>query len=141
MESRQPAGNCLRGERPRLGHLRAARPPRRLAERRSAVSGKPERGSFCAMIRTIIMLTFWGIAAPFAGLVRFPAAYIMGNIRVLYALFMWGARAGVWLAGVRVETVGLDQFDPSRSYIFMTNHVSNLDPPIQIPLLPKQTSV
>jgi 1-acyl-sn-glycerol-3-phosphate acyltransferase len=47
----------------------------------------------------------------------------------------------VRLAGVRVETVGLDQFDPSRTYIFMSNHVSNLDPPILIPLIPRRTSV
>ena len=33
------------------------------------------------------------------------------------------------------------RFDHSRSYIFMTNHVSNLDPPIQIPLIPRRTSV
>lgn len=93
------------------------------------------------MIRTIIMLTFWCLAAPFAAIIGFPAAYIMGNIRVLYQLFMWGARAGVWLAGVRVALVDLDKLDFSRSYIFMSNHVSNLDPPIQIPALPKQTSV
>jgi 1-acyl-sn-glycerol-3-phosphate acyltransferase len=54
---------------------------------------------------------------------------------------MWGAWAGVWITGVRVQTIGLDQFDHSRSYIFMTNHVSNIDPPIQIPLIPKRTSV
>jgi len=93
------------------------------------------------MIRTIIMLTFWALAAPIAALIGFPASYIMGDVRVLYALFMWGARAGVWLTGVRVEKIGLDRFDPSRSYIFMTNHVSNLDPPIQIPALPRRTSV
>ena len=56
-------------------------------------------------------------------------------------LFMWGARGGVWVAGVRVEPVGLDRFDHSRSYIFMTNHISNLDPPIQVPLIPRRTSV
>jgi len=93
------------------------------------------------MIRTIIMLTFWGLAAPFAGAIGFTASYIMGDVRVLYRLFMWGAQAGVWLTGVRVATVGLDQLDRSRSYLFMTNHVSNLDPPIQMPLIPKRTSV
>jgi len=93
------------------------------------------------MIRTILMLTFWGLAAPPAAAVGFTAAYIMGDIRVLYRLFMWGARVGVWLTGVRVETVGLDQLDRSRSYLFMSNHASNLDPPIQIPLIPKRTSV
>jgi 1-acyl-sn-glycerol-3-phosphate acyltransferase len=93
------------------------------------------------MIRTIIMLTFWALAAPFAALIGFPASWIMGNVRVLYALFMWGARAGIWLAGIRVEKIGMDKLDFSRSYIFMSNHVSNLDPPIQIPALPKRTSV
>src|SRR5271167_4118500 len=93
------------------------------------------------MIRTIAMLTFWSLAAPIAALIGFPAAFIMGDVRVLYRLFMWGAWTGVWITGVRVETVGLDQFDHSRSYIFMTNHVSNLDPPIQIPLIPRRSSV
>ncbi len=93
------------------------------------------------MIRTIAMLLLWTLAAPIAGLIGFPATFIMGNVRVLYRLFMWGARAGVWVSGVRVQTVGLDRFDHARSYIFMTNHVSNLDPPIQVPLIPKRTSV
>jgi 1-acyl-sn-glycerol-3-phosphate acyltransferase len=93
------------------------------------------------MIRTILMLAFWALAAPPAAAIGFTAAYLTGDVRLLYRLFMWGARFGVWLTGVRVETVGLDQIDPSRSYIFMTNHLSNLDPPIQIPLIPRRTSV
>ncbi len=36
---------------------------------------------------------------------------------------------------------GLERLDPARNYIFMSNHVSNLDPPITIPLIPKRTSV
>jgi 1-acyl-sn-glycerol-3-phosphate acyltransferase len=93
------------------------------------------------MIRTVLMLVFWALAAPVAAIIGFSASFIMGDVRVLYRLFMWGAWAGVWITGVRVETVGLDQFDHSRSYIFMTNHVSNLDPPIQVPLIPGRTSV
>src|SRR6266581_944144 len=93
------------------------------------------------MTRTILMLIFWALAAPVVAIIGFPASYIMGDVRVLYRLFMWGAWGGVWITGVRVETVGLDRFDHSRSYIFMTNHISNLDPPIQIPLIPKRTSV
>ena len=87
------------------------------------------------------MLIFWALAAPVAAIIGFPASFIMGDVRVLYRLFMWGAWCGVWITGVSVETIGLDEFDHSRSYIFMTNHVSNLDPPIQIPLIPRRTSV
>src|SRR6204780_1811239 len=93
------------------------------------------------MIRTLLMITFWALAAPLAALIGFPASFITGDVRLLYRLFMWGAFTGVRITGVRVETVGLDQFDHSRSYIFMTNHVSNIDPPIQIPLIPRRTSV
>ena len=93
------------------------------------------------MIRTLAMLFFWGLAAPVAALIGFPWTFITGDIRFLYAMFMFGAWNGVRLTGVRVQTVGLDELDPSRTYIFMSNHVSNLDPPITIPLIPRRTSV
>jgi len=93
------------------------------------------------MIRTLIMLTFWALAAPVAALIGFSWTFLSGDVGVLYRLFTLGARTGVRLAGVRVEIIGLDRIDLSRSYIFMTNHVSNLDPPIQIPRIPKRTSV
>ena len=93
------------------------------------------------MLRTLLMLTFWALAMPFAAIVGFTWTFITGDISILYRSFTWGAYTGVWLTGVRVEIIGLDRFDHSRSYIFMTNHCSNLDPPIQIPLIPKRTSV
>jgi 1-acyl-sn-glycerol-3-phosphate acyltransferase len=93
------------------------------------------------MIRTIAMLAFWTLAAPVAALIGFPWTFITGDIRLLYRLFMIGAWSGVRLTGVRVQTVGLDEIDPARTYIFMSNHVSNLDPPITIPLIPRRSSV
>jgi 1-acyl-sn-glycerol-3-phosphate acyltransferase len=93
------------------------------------------------MIRTLIMLGFWTVAAPVAALIGFPWTFFTGDIRLLYRMFTWGAFAGVRLAGVRVEIIGRDRLDPARAYIFMTNHVSNLDPPIQIPIIPRRTSV
>jgi 1-acyl-sn-glycerol-3-phosphate acyltransferase len=93
------------------------------------------------MIRTIVMLVFWAVAAPVAALIGFPWTFITGNVGLLYRMFMFGAWNGVRLAGVRVRTVGLDKLDPARTYIFMSNHVSNLDPPITIPLIPRRTSV
>jgi len=93
------------------------------------------------MIRTVLMLVFWALAAPVAAIIGFPWTFITGDIRLLYRLFMWGAWAAVWITGVRARAVGLDRLDHSRSYIFMTNHVSNLDPPIQIVLIPRRSSV
>jgi 1-acyl-sn-glycerol-3-phosphate acyltransferase len=42
---------------------------------------------------------------------------------------------------VKVQTIGLDTLDPARTYIFMSNHVSNIDPPITVPLIPRRSSV
>ncbi len=87
------------------------------------------------------MLAFWAVAAPVAAVVGFPWTFITGDVSFLYRMFMFGAWNGVRLTGVRVQTVGLDKLDPARTYIFMSNHVSNLDPPITIPLIPRRTSV
>ena len=93
------------------------------------------------MIRAAIMLGFWALLMPFAALFGFPWTVLTGDISFLYRISMWGAMTGVRLAGVRVKTVGLDRIDPSRTYIFMSNHTSNLDPPILLPLIPRRTSV
>src|SRR6266516_159421 len=93
------------------------------------------------MIRTILMLAFWSILLPIAALICFPWVFIAGDIRPLYRVGMWAAFTGVRLAGVRVQTVGLDQLDRTKTYVFMSNHVSNIDPPLLLPLIPGRVSV
>jgi 1-acyl-sn-glycerol-3-phosphate acyltransferase len=93
------------------------------------------------LIRTILMLTFWALALPVAAILGFPWTFLTRDIAFLYRMGMWGAWTGVRLAGVKVEAVGLEKIDPSRTYIFMSNHTSNLDPPILLPLIPRRTSV
>src|SRR6266404_725862 len=93
------------------------------------------------MIRTILMLAFWAIMLPTAALLCFPWVLLTGDIRLLYRIGMWAAFAGVRLAGVKVQTVGLELLDPWRTYVFMSNHISNIDPPLLLPLIPGRTSV
>ena len=93
------------------------------------------------MIRTLVMLGFWAALLPVAAVIGFPWTLVTGDIRFLYRMTMWGAWTGVRLSGIRVETVGLDKLDPSRTYIFMSNHVSNVDPPILMPLIPRRMSI
>jgi 1-acyl-sn-glycerol-3-phosphate acyltransferase len=94
-----------------------------------------------SVFRTILMLAFWAVALPLAALTGFPWTYLTKDISFLYNTCMRGAWNGVRIAGVRVRTMGLDRIDPARTYIFMSNHVSNLDPPITLPLIPRRTSV
>ena len=93
------------------------------------------------MIRTILMLSFWALSLPIAALISFPWVLITGDIRPLYKIGMWSARTGVRLAGIRVRIVGLEQLDARRTYVFMSNHVSNVDPPVLLPRIPGRTSV
>ncbi len=93
------------------------------------------------MFRTLLMLGFWAVSLPVAALLGFPWTYLTRNISFLYNTCMSAMWTGVRLAGVRVRTVGLDKLDPARTYIFMSNHISNLDPPITLPLIPRRSSV
>ena len=93
------------------------------------------------MFRTILMLLFWAAALPFAALTGIPWTYLTKDITFLYRSCMWAAFTGVRIAGVKVRTLGLEKIDPARTYIFMSNHISNLDPPITLPLIPRRTSV
>src|SRR5437867_2499004 len=87
------------------------------------------------------MLGFWAVVLPLTAAVLFPWTILTGNVNLLYRVGMWGAFTGVGLTGVRVQTIGLDKLDASRTCIFMSNHVSNIDPPILVPLIPRRTSV
>jgi 1-acyl-sn-glycerol-3-phosphate acyltransferase len=87
------------------------------------------------------MLAFWMVALPVAALLGFPWTFLTNDVSFLYRIAMWGTWTGVRVAGVKVKIVGREKIDPKRNYIFMSNHVSNLDPPIMIPLIPGRTSV
>ncbi len=100
---------------------------------------QPEK--YHPLLRTLLTLAFWIVIVPLAGLFLLPWTVLTGNARWLYATSMWIARTGVRIAGLRVSAEGLERLDPQRSYIFMSNHVSNMDPPVLMPLIPRRTSV
>ena len=87
------------------------------------------------------MLGFWAVLLPVAAIIGFPWTLITGDVSFLYRIGMWGSRMGVRIAGVKIQTVGLDKLDAKRTYIFMSNHVSNIDPPLLMPLIPRRTSI
>src|SRR5580692_383053 len=87
------------------------------------------------------MLAFWAVSLPVAALIGFPWTYLTKDIDFLYNTCMSAMFTGVRIAGVKVRTLGLEKIDPARTYIFMSNHISNLDPPITLPLIPRRTSV
>ncbi len=87
------------------------------------------------MIRLLFCVVLWVLFSIPAALLGFPALYLTGRVDLLWKLSLWAAGAGYRLAGIRVRAVGRELIEDGRAYLFMSNHVSNLDPPIITPLL------
>jgi 1-acyl-sn-glycerol-3-phosphate acyltransferase len=94
-----------------------------------------------ATVRTGLVLLFLALYIPLAALIAFPWTFVTGTVDFLYWCGMVGARAAVRIAGIRVRREGLEHLDPAGTYIYMCNHVSNVDPPVVVPALPRRTSV
>jgi 1-acyl-sn-glycerol-3-phosphate acyltransferase len=82
------------------------------------------------VIRLLFCVVLWTLFSLMAAVVGFPALYLTGKIDLLWNLSLWAARSGYRLSGIRVRVVGREQLQDARAYLFMSNHVSNLDPPI-----------
>lgn len=93
------------------------------------------------MIRAVALLAFWGIFILIVGPPLVVWAAITGNVNPLYNGATRLAIQGVRFAGVKIVLRGLEKLRPGQNYIFMANHVSNLDPPILIPSIPGRCSV
>jgi 1-acyl-sn-glycerol-3-phosphate acyltransferase len=92
-------------------------------------------------MRTILMLLFWAITTPIAALIAFPWTFITRSADFLYWCGINLAKVGLRISGIRLRLHGLDRIDPKGTYIFMSNHASNIDPPALIPVIPRRTSV
>ena len=76
-----------------------------------------------------------------AALVGIPYSLLRGNIRTMYGWAMFAMRAGIRAGGIRVVIQGSENIPAGQSCIFLSNHVSNLDPPILLPAIPGMCSV
>lgn len=93
------------------------------------------------MFATLKLLFVYTALGPLAGILGMPYSILVQDISRLYRVAMWIANAGVRAAGIRIEVSGLENVPTDRQCIYMCNHVSNLDPPVVLPLLPGRCSV
>lgn len=93
------------------------------------------------MFATLKLLFVYTALGPLTGILGMPYSLIVQDIGLLYRVAMWIANAGIRAAGIRIELIGLEHVPADRHCIFMCNHVSNLDPPVVLPLLPGRCSV
>jgi 1-acyl-sn-glycerol-3-phosphate acyltransferase len=93
------------------------------------------------MFSTIKMVFVFVTLGTVTGVVGIPYSMMVGNVRLLYRVIMGILAAGVRAAGIRVEVTGQEHVPAGVSCIFLSNHVSNLDPPVIFPALPGMSSV
>lgn len=86
-----------------------------------------------------LLLTIVLLGAP-AAVVCIPWAVIAGNVNPLYKVSLVIVRTALRLARIQVGVAGLDRIPANTACIFMSNHVSNLDPPALFPRIPGRTS-
>lgn len=93
------------------------------------------------MFPALTLLSVYIVLGIPAAIIGLPWTLISGDIRLVYHWAMWILHTGLRAAGIRIEVVRRVPLDPAQRYIFLSNHVSNLDPPVLLPLLPGRVSV
>jgi 1-acyl-sn-glycerol-3-phosphate acyltransferase len=93
------------------------------------------------MLPALILVFTYSLLTIPAAIIGIPWTLITGDISRLYGWAMWILRLGTRAAGIRVDVQWRAPLDPATRYIFLSNHISNLDPPILLPVLPGRVSV
>ncbi len=92
------------------------------------------------MLSSLIFVATMVVTGIPTALLFIPWCWLTGNVLPLYKGTRFMLAGSCWMAGVRFKTEGLDRIPRDRACIFMSNHVSNLDPPALISLIPGRTS-
>jgi 1-acyl-sn-glycerol-3-phosphate acyltransferase len=91
------------------------------------------------MLAAIVLFATWIVLGIAAALVVIPWTILTRDIALMYRWAMAVVRIGLRLGGIRVQVDWRAPLDPAQHYVFLSNHVSNLDPPVLFPLLPERT--
>ena len=94
-----------------------------------------------ARLRTLFVAVILSVYLFIFGPPALLVAWLLGSTRMVFALAVLAARFGLWATGVRICVHGLDHLDDGRSYLFMPNHTSNVDPPVVVAALGRDVSM
>ena len=92
------------------------------------------------MIASLVLLASILVLSIPSALIFIPLAMITGDVVPLYNVANFIVRFSYRVAGIRIETEGRERVPANTACIFMSNHLSNLDPPALIPSIPGRTA-
>ncbi|MDX1450589.1 MAG: lysophospholipid acyltransferase family protein [Acidimicrobiia bacterium] len=86
--------------------------------------------------RTVIAYLVGALATIVLGTYALILGKVNPTSRQIAPVMRTWARIVLWVSGVSWTVHGLDNIDRSQSYVVVSNHISNLDPPFHIASLP-----
>jgi 1-acyl-sn-glycerol-3-phosphate acyltransferase len=93
------------------------------------------------MIPALILLFWFSFLAIPVAAIGLPWRFITGDVMPLWRMSLWIVRSGLRLVGIRVDVAGRELVPTDQACIYMSNHISNMDPPVLVGALPGRTSI
>jgi len=90
------------------------------------------RASFLLLIYSLVVILVGPVLL---------VCWVLGVRKPLMAIGRGAMRVGRRVLGIDVEVGGLERFDRKASYVFMPNHVSLLDGPMMVMVIPQSVRV
>ncbi len=90
------------------------------------------------MLRACLLVyPFLAVYVTLGTLIFVPVTWLSGDIRPIYWVSRQGVRGALWLSGVRVDLIDFHYASQSLPALFVSNHVSNLEPAALFMVLPR----
>ncbi len=93
------------------------------------------------MLISLGLAIFYTLLGFPAALICVPLTLVTGDISRMYRWGMGIARLGLRVAGLRPVITGMEHIDRKGKYLFLSNHLSNLDPVMLLPEIPVRIAV
>jgi 1-acyl-sn-glycerol-3-phosphate acyltransferase len=93
------------------------------------------------MLFSLSLALFYTLLGLPAAILCVPYTLLTGNISLMYRTGMGIARLGVRIFGLRPLVTGVEHIHPQGKYLFLANHLSNLDPVLFLPEIPVRIAV
>jgi 1-acyl-sn-glycerol-3-phosphate acyltransferase len=93
------------------------------------------------MLTSIGLVIFYTLLGFPAAIVCVPYTLLTGNISLMYRTGMGIARLGIRVFGLCPVITGKEHINLNEQYLFLSNHLSNLDPVMLLPEIPVRIAV
>jgi 1-acyl-sn-glycerol-3-phosphate acyltransferase len=100
---------------------------------------RPVRG-FLVMFTSLTLLVTYVLLSLPAAAIALPWTLLTRDVSLLYRWARWIVSVGLKLSRIRIDVCGVEGIPGGQPCIFMSNHVSNLDPPVLFKFLPFRTA-